>query len=191
MTTYTKTWRNYLWLAWFVIQLPIIILIDGYDHLFPKSFSQPGGPLHPLAVARQDYIATFNDPIVQWSPDTPRGHDSWMGLFLYIEFAATLPTVLYAVYRLGLSKRNKGTSGADELVFLVYGFETALTTLVCFHDVFYWDDKVYSPELKNTFKYSFFAPWIVMPTLLFVDMASRILARIRVADAMLAGKKMQ
>lgn len=24
MTTYTKTWRNYLWLAWFTLQVPII-----------------------------------------------------------------------------------------------------------------------------------------------------------------------
>lgn len=88
-----------------------------------------------------------------------------MGLFLYLEFGFTLPVVLYAVYRLGLSSfygRSSGTSGLDELVFLVYGFETAFTTLVCFHDVFYWDDTLYSAELKNTFKYNFFGPWIVM-----------------------------
>jgi len=24
MTTYTKTWKNYVWLAWFTIQVPII-----------------------------------------------------------------------------------------------------------------------------------------------------------------------
>lgn len=85
-----------------------------------------------------------------------------MGLFLYIEFGFTLPVVLYAVYRLGFSHRSKGTSGADELLFLVYGFETAFTTLVCFHDVFYWDESDYSAELKSTFKYNFFGPWIVM-----------------------------
>ncbi|KAK3319443.1 transmembrane protein 6/97 [Apodospora peruviana] len=189
MTTYTKTWRNNVWLVWFTIQVPIILLIDALE-FYPKWLHEsPGAPLHLFATVQKEHIAKYNDPIVQWSRETASGHDSWMGLFLYLEFAFTLPTVLYALYRFGV--KRTGTSGADELLFLLYGFETALTTLVCIHDSFYWDDAVYSAEVKRTFQVNFFGPWFVIPTLVFIDMASRILSRIRVADAALAGKKVQ
>ncbi|KAK0617785.1 transmembrane protein 6/97 [Bombardia bombarda] len=197
MAIYHKPFTNYIWLAWFSLQVPIILckLIDML-HFYPTWLYKPtDSPLHFAEKIQQNHIATYNDPYVQWLPATavPSGHDSWIGLFLYIELAFLLPTALYGVYRLGLDSRGRkqGTSGGDELLFLVYAFETALTTLVCVHDVFYWDKEVYSPEVMRSYQVNLLGPWLVIPSLMFVDMASRIMKRVRVADAAVQGKKMQ
>jgi len=79
---------------------------------------------------------------------------------MHIEFLFTLPIVLYTVYRLGIQR--KGTSGADELLLLVYGLETALTTSVCLYDVSYWDDALYPSRLKNVFRFQFYGPWMLI-----------------------------
>lgn len=123
-------------------------------------YEPAGAPLHLIYAAKEWYIKTYNDPIVQWSAETAAGHDNWMGLFMHVEVVFTLPVVLYAVYRFGI--HHKGTSGADELLFLVYALEVAFTTLVCIHDVFYWDSAVYSAELKKTFLVQFYGPWFVI-----------------------------
>lgn len=83
-----------------------------------------------------------------------------MGLFLLLVFAFLLPTSLYGIYHLGLKRR--GTSGADELLFLVYALEVAFTTLVSIFDSFYWDSAVYSAELKRTFLVQLYGPWCLV-----------------------------
>ncbi|KAK4130485.1 hypothetical protein BT67DRAFT_390840 [Trichocladium antarcticum] len=188
MTTYNTTWKNKAWLGWFLLQIPLILLIDLLEFLWPKWVYEPAGaPLHFIFALKEWYIQTYNDPIVQWTVETAAGHDSWMGLFLRVEFVFLLPTVLYAVYRLGVQRR--GTSGADELLFMVYALEVAFTTLVCIYDSFYWDDAVYSAELKRTFLVQFYGPWCLIPSIGAIDMATRILGRFRAADALLESKK--
>jgi hypothetical protein len=136
--------------------------------LYPSWLYQPpGSPLHFLQQLRTWYIATYNDPILQWSPEAAastlnHGHGSWIHFVLLVEVMVSLPTAFYSVYQLGFA--NSGTSGPQELWLLVYAFETAFTTFICIHDVSYWDDSVYSPELKNTFLFNFFTPWFVMST---------------------------
>ncbi|KAL0471316.1 hypothetical protein QR685DRAFT_595763 [Neurospora intermedia] len=182
MAVYNESRLNYVWLAWFALSIPIILFIDAL-HFYPSSwYSSPSAPLHIFHLARQDYIAQYNDPIVQWSPSTsvPGSHDSWIGLFLYLEFGFTLPVVLYGFFL--LTVKRKGTTGRDELLFLVYALETALTTLVCIYDVGYWDPAVYSEEAKRTMVLQFFGPWFLVPSIMAVDMARRILGRIKVAD---------
>ncbi|KAK3352514.1 transmembrane protein 6/97 [Lasiosphaeria hispida] len=157
---------------------------------YPKSlYELPGAPLHFAQLARLDYLAKYNDPIVQWSAETASGHDSWMGLFIVLEYSLALPVMLFTFYRFAIKRR--GTSGAHELLLAAYGFETALATLVCIHDIFYWDETLYTLETKNTLIYSYYVPWLVVPSLITIDMVSRILGRIRVADAALVGKKTQ
>lgn len=97
---------------------------------------------------------------MQWSKETASGHDSWMGMFLYLEMAIELPIVLFTVYRLGVQR--KGTSGAHELALLVYSFQTAFTTAVCIHDVLYWDTSVYTAEVKNKVIGMSYLPWVIV-----------------------------
>ncbi len=116
--------------------------------------------MHFLELIQANYISTYNDPILQWTPEVAAGHDGWISLFLQIEMIFTLPVVLYAVYRLGI--KRAGTTGPIELLFLVYAFETAFTTFICINDVFGWDDAVYSQELKRTFMFNLFGPWFAI-----------------------------
>lgn len=223
MANYNNTWRNQAWLGWLLMQLPIILcklrmlhmklideangaVIDLLDFIWPAwVYEPPAAPLHVFYTLKEWYIKEYNDPIVQWSATTATGHDSWMGLFLYLELAFLLPTVLYGIYRLGVQRR--GTSGADELLFFVYALEMAFTTLVCIFDSFYWDSTVYSADLKRTFWVQFYGPWFVIckclrlhkaahrltksATLGAIDMATRILGRIQAADAVLQSRKLQ
>ncbi|KAK4235737.1 hypothetical protein C8A03DRAFT_36401 [Achaetomium macrosporum] len=190
MATYNNTWRNKIWMGWFLMQPPLILLIDLLEYLYPAWVYEPAGaPLHAVYSLKQWYIQMYNDPIVQWSPETAAGHDSWMGLFLHIEFLFLLPTALYGVYRFAVQRR--GTSGADELLFLVYALEVAFTTLVCIYDTYYLDSAVYSEQLKRTLRIQFYGPWCLIPTIMAIDMATRILGRIKAADAVLEARKSQ
>jgi hypothetical protein len=142
--------------------------MDLLEFIWPAWAYEPAGaPLHAAYELKQWYIQKYNDPVVQWSPETAAGHDSWMGLFLYLEFAFLLPTVLYGVYRLAVQRR--GTSGCDELLFLVYALEVAFTTLVCIYDTFYWDNAVYSAELKRELQVQLYGPWFVIRKCLSKD----------------------
>lgn len=135
---------------------------------YPRWLYEPAdSPLHFLQRIRSDYIATYNDPIVQWTPES--GRDSWIPLFTHIEMLFQLPTAMVAVRRLG--GRRTGTTGSDELLFLVYALETALTTLVCLHDVFWWDNDVYPAELKNAFLFKIYGPWFAIREYLLSHLA--------------------
>ncbi|KAH6619101.1 transmembrane protein 6/97 [Chaetomium sp. MPI-SDFR-AT-0129] len=190
MATYTNTWRNKVWVGWFFLNLPIIFFMDLLDYIWPASLYEPvGSPLHFAFQMKEWYIQKYNDPIVQWSVETASGHDSWMGLFMHLEAFFLLPTVLYGIYRLVVQRR--GTSGCDELLFLVYALEVAFTTLICIYDTGFLDEAVYSAEIKHELQYQVYAAWAVLPTLGAIDMAFRILGRIKAADAAQAAKKSQ
>ena len=132
--------------------------IDGLPFYPARLYEPPGSPLHFFHTLRQDYIATYNDPIVQWTADA--GRDSWIPLFTRLEMLFQLPVALFAAYRLG--GRRAGTRGSDELLFLVYALETALTTLTCLHNVLWWDDAVYSAEVKNAIIFQVYGPWFIV-----------------------------
>jgi len=185
MTTYTISWMNEVWLVWSVLQLPLILrellfhwswtvsapissaptdsnlpVVDNLE-LYPERLWKPSGsPLHFAYGAKQDYIAEFNDPIPQWSAATASGHDSWMGLFCHLEVIFALPIILFTIFRLGIQRR--GTSGAHELVMLVYAFEASFTTLTCMNDVLYWDSTVYPAALKQKLLTNMYAPFFVI-----------------------------
>ncbi|KAK4040625.1 transmembrane protein 6/97 [Parachaetomium inaequale] len=190
MATYNNTWKNKVWMGWFFLQLPIILFMDLLDYMWPAWLYEPtGAPLHAAYEMKEWYIQTYNDPIVQWSAETASGHDSWMGLFMHLEFFFLLPTVLYGIYRLAVQRR--GTSGGDELLFLVYALEVAFTTFVCIYDTGFLDEAVYPAAVKRELQFQLYAPWFVLPTLMAIDMATRILGRIKVADAALRARKSQ
>ncbi|KAK2067054.1 hypothetical protein P8C59_000822 [Phyllachora maydis] len=192
MTARQKLWTDRIWMVWFCIQ-PFIILLADAVSLYPARLTGPGAPLHVLQRLQDWYVATYQDPIVAWRPATSAAngcHDSWIGAALHVELLFSLPVALLGVYRFAVAPR-RGTSGPEELLLLVYAFETAFTTGLCMYDVFFWDPAVYSTAMKKTFLYQFYAPWLVLPSLLFVDMARRMLTRFRFADAVMTDKKIR
>ncbi|CAK7199905.1 hypothetical protein SEUCBS139899_002592 [Sporothrix eucalyptigena] len=172
--------RDRLWLVWFCIQIPVILCVDAVDHYPAWLCTDADAPLHFLHTFRQWYVATYNDPLMDWTPAKGAAlgaGGSWMSLFLWIELGFTLPVVLYSVYRFA---QKKGTTGPFELLLVVYAFETALTTAVCIYDVGFWSPAVYSTADKNVFRFQLFGPWFAMPALMFVDMYGRLLSRLSV-----------
>ncbi|CAK7243973.1 MAG: hypothetical protein STHCBS139747_005507 [Sporothrix thermara] len=174
--------RDRVWLVWFCVQIPVILCVDLVDKYPAWLVANPGAPLHFLHTFRQWYVATYRDPLIEWTP--ARGAElgaggSWMALFMWIELAFTLPVVVYAVYRFASMKAaaTTSTTGPLELLLVVYAFETALTTAVCINDVGYWTPALYSTAEKNVFRFQLFGPWFAMPALMFVDMYGRLLAR--------------
>ncbi|CAK7237322.1 hypothetical protein SCUCBS95973_009920 [Sporothrix curviconia] len=191
----TQSTRDRIWLVWFGIQIPVILCVDAVEKYPAWLVADAGAPLHFLHTFRQWYVATYRDPLIEWTParDAALGAGgSWMSLFLWIELTFTLPVVFYAVYRFASKLSSKlsskpatsaSTTGPLELLLLVYALETALTTAVCIHDVGFWNPAVYSTADKNVFRFQLFGPWFAMPALLFADMYGRLLARFNVDSA--------
>ncbi|KLU91059.1 hypothetical protein MAPG_09582 [Magnaporthiopsis poae ATCC 64411] len=170
-----KPWVDKAWLAWFILQLLVIVFVDALQ-FYPKSlYATEGSPLHALKRLHDYYVATYNDPIVQWElPGRP-----WTRLFGLIEVGFQLPTAAYGVYLLSSSSSSRRSVGyADEMLFFLYALETAFTTLVCVHDVAYWDDAVYSPQQKRVFWLQLYGPWLLIPSIMAVDMFFRLQARL-------------
>jgi len=132
--------------------------------LYPANLWQPPtGPLHFLHRLRSWYVSTYNDPIMQWTPDL--GRDNWISLFFHLEILFLLPTCMYAVYQHGVRADRKDGgrfTGPEELLYLVYAFQTAFTTLVCIHDVAYWDPGVYSASAKRMFVFGLYGPYFAI-----------------------------
>ena len=84
---------------------------------------------------------------------------SWIELFLWIEVLFALPVVLWSLAHFA---RGKKTTGALELLLVVYAFEVALTTAVCINDIGSWSPDVYSQAQKNVFRYQLMGPWFAM-----------------------------
>lgn len=137
--------------------LPVVDAVPFY----PEELRvPPTSPLHFLERLRNYYIATFNDPIVQWTSDL--GHDNWIPLFFHIEMLFLLPVCMYTVYTQGFGNRRVGFTGPEELLYLIYSFVTAFTTLVCVNDVFYWDEAMYDHKAKNVFLWQLYGPWVLI-----------------------------
>jgi hypothetical protein len=137
--------------------------MDLLEVVWPAWIYQPAGsPLHFFWGVKEWYMQKYNDPILQWTPETSGGRDNWIRLFLYLELVFLLPTTFYGVYRLGVQR--KGTSGADELLFFAYALEMAFTTLVCIHNTFYLDDALYPTAIKREMQFQLYGPFLVIRT---------------------------
>lgn len=112
--------------------------------LYPTSLWAPAdSPLHFLGDLRTYYIEAYNDQFFQ---PPPAEIPSFFPLFAFLELVFHLPVSLWAVGALWGGRRP---SGAAELLLLVYGFETAITTFTCMYDAALWDPAVVSFEQKT------------------------------------------
>ncbi|EPE06556.1 hypothetical protein F503_02684 [Ophiostoma piceae UAMH 11346] len=179
---FTENTRDRVWLLWFCIQVPVIFCVDAVDKYPAWLCGNEGSPLHFLHTFRKWYVTTYKDPLVDWTPATAvavGAGGSWIELFMWIEVLFALPVVLWSLAHFA---RGKKTTGALELLLAVYAFEVAFTTAVCINDISYWSPEVYSEAQKNVFRYQLMGPWFAIPTLMFVDMYTRILARFTTTD---------
>lgn len=135
-------------------------MIDAVPYYPAELHEPPSSPLHILDRVRSFYVETYNDPLLQWTPS--KGHDNWIPFFYHVEMTFLLPVCFYAVYQHAFLNRKTGFTASEELLYLMYSFITGFTTLVCVHDVFYWDPAVYSAQDKNMFLYALYGPWVLI-----------------------------
>lgn len=139
--------------------------------LYPASlWASPSSPLHFLGDLRTYYIEAYND---QFFARPPAEVPSFFPLFAVLELVFHLPVSLWAVCAFW---SGSSLSGSAELLLLVYGLETALTTFTCMYDAALWDPAVVSFEQKTVLigglyggyfalgEYFFFLPaWFGIP----------------------------
>ncbi|TLD31058.1 hypothetical protein PspLS_02434 [Pyricularia sp. CBS 133598] len=167
-----------VWLGWFIMQTLVTPLVDALPFYPEWLYASPDSPLHFLQSIHDFYVGTYRDLIVtEWHNAVPVR--PWVRLCTYLEMGFQLPTALYAVLRL---RKGRGTSGGDELLFLVYAFETFFSTILCAHDVYHWDEKLYTMADKHFLVGAFYSSWMFIPFVMFVDMYLRLYGRVSASD---------
>ncbi|KAI1473778.1 transmembrane protein 6/97 [Daldinia eschscholtzii] len=177
----TRSWLNKVYLVYFLIHLPVLFCVDLVP-LYPTSFwVPPSSPLHFLYDLRVYYINTYND---QFFAPPPATIPSFFPLFAFLELVFHLPVSLWAVRTLFGGKLN----GSAELLLLVYGIETVLTTATCMYEAFLWDPAVVTAEQKVVLLCGLYGGYLAIAAILSADMYTRLLKRL---DAVDARKKIQ
>ncbi|KAI0128069.1 transmembrane protein 6/97 [Hypoxylon sp. NC0597] len=175
-----------VYLTYFLIHIPVLFCVDLVP-LYPASLWVPtSSPLHFLYELRVYYIETYND---QFFAPPPAAIPSFFPLFAFLELVFHLPVSLWAVRVLSGGSRGRGggvkesgLSGRAELLLLVYGVETALTTATCMYEAFLWDPAVVTAQQKMVLLGGLYGGYLAIAMLLTVDMYARLLKRLDTAD---------
>ncbi|KAI1299038.1 transmembrane protein 6/97 [Xylaria venustula] len=145
MASTARSVLDRIYLVYFLIHDPILFCVDLVP-LYPTRLWQPANaPLAFLGQLRSYYARTYNDQFFQPPPVTV---PPFFTLFAFFELIFHLPVSLWAVQALWSGKVKR--SGGAELLLLVYGFQTALTTITCMYEAALWDSEVVSFEQKVT-----------------------------------------
>ncbi|KAI0198032.1 transmembrane protein 6/97 [Astrocystis sublimbata] len=194
MSSSSSTARSILdrvYLVYFVIHIPILFCVDLVPLYPPSLWVPPSSPLHILSSLRTYYITTYND---QFFLPPPASIPSFFKLFAFLELVIHLPVSVWAVSAL-TRKNEKGgreggrLSGSAELLLLVYGFETALTTATCMYDIYLWDPAVVTAAQKTTLLAGLYGGYLALAVILTVDMYARVLGRLNAVDDAAAARK--
>ncbi|OTA95357.1 hypothetical protein M434DRAFT_215600 [Hypoxylon sp. CO27-5] len=174
-----------VYLTYFLIHLPVLFCVDLVP-LYPTSlWVPPSSPLHFLYKLRVYYIETYND---QFFAPPPAAIPSFFPLFAFLELVFHLPVSLWAVRVLSGRSRSGGgvkesrLNGQAELLLLVYGVETALTTATCMYEAFLWDPAVVTAQQKMVLLGGLYGGYLAIAMLLTVDMYARLLKRLDTTD---------
>ncbi|CAJ2514310.1 Uu.00g024290.m01.CDS01 [Anthostomella pinea] len=184
MVASTRHWLDKVYLVYFLIYIPVLFCVDLVP-LYPQSLWVPANsPLHVLYDLRVYYITTYND---QFFAPPPAAIPSFFPLFAFLELTFHLPVSLWAVGQL-LGRDGRGLSGRAELLLLVYGVETALTTATCMYEAYLWDPAIVSAQQKVVLLGGLYGGYLAVAVLLTADMYARLLKRV---DAVDGRKKVQ
>lgn len=108
----------------------------------------PSSPLHFLHDLRAYYLTTYAD---QFFVAPPAVVPPFFKFFTFLELVFHLPVSVWAVRFLSGATGRKGkggTTGPAELVLLVYGLETVLSTAACMYEAYCWDVALVTREQR-------------------------------------------
>ncbi|KAI5926201.1 transmembrane protein 6/97 [Camillea tinctor] len=181
----TRPFLDKVYLVYFLIHIPILFFVDLVP-LYPASLWEPAAaPLHFLSDLRSYYFRTYND--LFFAP-APAPVPSFFALYACLELVLHLPVSVWAVRALG---RAGGLKGSAELVLLVYGVETALTTATCMWEAYLWDPAVVTAQQKGMLLGPLYGSYLALALILTVDMYARLLKRVGGDDSSKTAKKTQ
>ncbi|KAL2217828.1 putative integral membrane protein [Thermoascus aurantiacus ATCC 26904] len=145
--------RDLVYLAFFMIHVPIVYLAD-VTSLYPEA-------IRPAFVnrIREFYVNTYHDKFFE-------GHaPAWFTFFLLMEALYHGPVSIWAV---GALLRD------DPLVplnLLVWAVQTVITTVACLAEVWSWTDRTQEQKSNLTMLY---APYALLAALMGLDMFARL-----------------
>ncbi|KAI0478388.1 transmembrane protein 6/97 [Xylariaceae sp. FL0804] len=181
-----QRWLDRVYLVYFLIHIPVLFCVDLVP-LYPRSlWAVPGAPLSALRELRAYYVATYNDQFFAAPAGAP---PPFFVLFALLELALHLPVSLWAVRALLLPlpsgrreqrdhQQQQQLSGRGELLLLVYGVETALTTATCIVEAYAWDPAVVTARQKAVLLGGLYGGYLAVALVLTADMYTRLLARL-------------
>ncbi|KAH9908318.1 transmembrane protein 6/97 [Xylariomycetidae sp. FL2044] len=188
MASTARPWLDKVYLAYFLIHIPVMFFVDLVP-LYPIAlWSTPTAPLRILSDLRSYYVQTYNDPFFH---PAPAPIPNFFVLFSLLELVFHLPVSVWAVRRLwtaGTKTKTKGDGlgkglgGDAELLLLVYGVETALTTATCMYELWSWDPAALSLQEKTVLVGGLYGGYLAIAVVLTVDMYMRLLARVNAVD---------
>ncbi|KAI1277929.1 transmembrane protein 6/97 [Xylaria sp. FL0933] len=178
MSSLTQSVLDRVYLVYFLIHIPVLFCVDLVP-LYPRPLWEPSNaPLRVLGDLRTWYAQTYNDQFFQ-PPPTPI--PNFFPLYAFFELIFHLPVSLWAV---GSLWRHSGVrSGGAELLLLVYGLQTALTTLTCVWEAALWDPEIVTFEQKKVVIGGLYGGYLALAVIMTIDMYARVLKRMKVADA--------
>ncbi|KAH6660489.1 transmembrane protein 6/97 [Truncatella angustata] len=160
------------YLVYFALHIPILFLVDLVP-FYPRSlWATSSAPLSFLGDIRAYYFEAYKD---QFFAPPPATVPSFFPLFALLELVIHLPVSVWAVRKLWPSA--PGLDGKAELLLLVYGVETVLTTATCMWEAWQWDEKLVSLSEKTTLLGGLYGAYLALAAILSVDMYVRISKR--------------
>lgn len=178
MANTNRPWVDNIYLVYFILHIPIMFFVDLVSFYPTSLWATPNSPLSFLGDLRSFYLETYKD---QFFLPPPAPVPSFFKLFGVLELVLHLPVSVWAV---GALWKKGGLGGKGELLLLVYGLETALTTATCIYEGFLWDVELVSASEKMVLLGGMYGGYLAIAVLLSADMYMRLLNRLEVADKM-------
>ncbi|KAF8347806.1 hypothetical protein F5887DRAFT_667049 [Amanita rubescens] len=171
-----------IYFCFFLIHVPATLLLD-VQHLYPTELVPPF-----MRALLQSYLQMSNDPLVGGVSGYFTGMNTeqflWFKSFTVLEVVFQLPVFFLGMR--GLYKDNR----AIYILILLYGASTATTTLPCVAVLFQTPETTALTIAKDiasvtseqrVLLLSSYIPFLLIPLIMAIDMAYRLLDLVKVA----------